>query len=139
MKQLLVSMNGRKVPWEALSRAIALAKRLEARVHVLVVAPRESALEVLDPTSRNTLEQRVRAAGEDGVRVDSFFAEGNYEEEVVSFVKHNKINLLITEHDHNDARGAERESASLQTIRHRVSCPVEIVTPRKSEQRGSGI
>ncbi len=133
MERILVSMSNRMVPWEALTRSVALAKRINAQVFVLtVVGPGKSA-DSVDPENRTKLEQLVEAAGEDGVHIDSFISEGNYEDEVIRFVKQNRITLLVTEYGTGGCREQEREQISLQQIRHRISCRVEIVTPRKSD------
>ncbi len=133
MERILVSRNGRTVPWEALARSIALAKRIDARLYVLTVLPQGQAMDSADPETVKRLDRRIKDATEDGVRIDSFLAEGNYEQEVINFAQQNKITLLVTEHGGVDGRHAEREWASLQTIRHRVSCRVEIVTARRPE------
>ncbi len=135
MERILVSMSSRMTPWEALTRSVALARRINARVFVLTVVGPGKSMEDIDPENRTKLEQLVEAAGEDGVHIDSFISEGNYEDEVITFVKHNKITLLVTEYGTSGDKEHEREQASLQKIRHRVSCRVEIVTPRKSDYK----
>lgn len=136
MERILVTMNGRKALWEALSRSIALAERIKARLYVLVVFSKNSAERDFDEGFIQELERHVEEAKEDGRPVDLFIAEGSYEQEVIRFVEENKITLLVTEYTGGTGRIAEREKASLQMIRHRVSCRVEIVTPRKTESKG---
>ncbi len=135
MERILVSMSNRIIPWEALTRSVALARRINAQVFVLTVVGPGKSMDDIDPENRTKLDQLVEAAGQDGVHIDSFISEGNYEDEVITFVKHNKITLLVTEYGTGGDKEHEREQASLQQIRHRVSCRVEIVTPRKSDYK----
>ncbi|QJT09716.1 universal stress protein [Oceanidesulfovibrio marinus] len=136
MERILVSMNRGKVPWEALSRSIALAKRIGASLYVLSVFPPGKPDAGPDPDSRRKLDQQIKDASDDGLHVDSFISEGSYEQEVIRFVEQNKITLLVTEYGNIGRGHSEQEWASLQTIRHRVSCRVEIVTPRRMTSRG---
>lgn len=137
MERILVSMHGTQGSWAALSRAVSLAKRIEARVYVLLVrtsAPRkDDGLPSTERAMRRQLELFIESAKAEGIHIDHFVAEGAYEEEVIHFVDNHRITLLVAETVNGDGRAGERESVSLRKIRHRISCRVELVSPRKNE------
>jgi nucleotide-binding universal stress UspA family protein len=141
MERILVSMSAHHGAWGAWSRAISLAKRIEARVYALLVMPRgakgvigrhadnEAVLAV-----RKRLELLIETAKLDGVRIDFFISEGSYEEEVIRFIEDNKITMLVVEQRDSEMRLSDRELAHIQKIRHRIRCRVELVTPRKTQE-----
>lgn len=143
MERILVSMDCRSGCWGALSRAISLAERIEAKLYALLVLPplvkgfgmdeRKAACGAV----QQRLELLVEAARSEGAQIDYFISEGDYEEEVTRFVERNRITLVIVEsHDVKDPL-SERYSRQIRRIRHRISCRVELVSPRKKnpEQR----
>ncbi len=139
MERILVCMDGTHGGWEALSRSIALAGRIEARVSVLRVLPPQqlgAAASSQEDAVRDRLELRIEAAKSQGVRIQHFVAEGGFEEEVIRFVEHDRTTLLVVEAMDGDGRGDGRsqdaESTWLQRVRHRVSCRVEVVSPKKN-------
>lgn len=138
MERILVPMTQRRGAFEALARALSLARRIPARVFVLFVVegdqPERPVVPPLDETEdRRRARLMLERAQADGVAVDSFVAEGAFEEEVIRFAKENRITLLVAENAGAEQRVAERESQSLREIRHRISCRVEVVTPRPDE------
>lgn len=137
MERILVSMHGAHGSWAALSRAVSLAKRIDAWVYVLLVrassARKEDGLPSTERTMRRQLELFIESAKAEGIHIDQFVAEGAYEEEVIHFVDNHRITILVAETGNGDGRSGERESASLRKIRHRISCRVELVSPRKNE------
>lgn len=138
MERILVSMKGHKVPWEALARSIALCRRIGASLYVLSVLPPGKAKKTSAPEGTKKLEQQLKDAAEHSVHTESFITEGKYEQEVIKFVEQHRITRLVTEHGNANGANEERDLASLQMIRHRVSCCFEIVTPRKRESREDG-
>jgi nucleotide-binding universal stress UspA family protein len=142
MERILVSMDGRHGAWEAWSRATSLAKRIDARVYALLVLP------AAEPSGKGSggnadkvkkrLELLIELAKSEGLRIDYFISEGSYEDEVVRFADQNKVTLLVTESSEGENRHADKESAPSRRIRHRVSCRVEVVSPRKNQQPSVG-
>ncbi len=143
MEKILVSMDGGRGAWEAWSRAISLAKRIDAKIYVLLVTPPSGAdpLEG-DPAAerrvhmqaagtRERLELLIEAAKSDNIRVDYFISEGRYEEEVIRFIDQNRITLLVVESPGGDSRYLDRQSAFIRRLRHRSTCRVEVVSLRK--------
>lgn len=137
MENILVAFDSRHGAWEAFSRACALAARMEVRLNVLLVmrgdGPKLPRAEVeAEECVRKRLEQLIEAAKAEGFKINYFVAEGNYEDQVIDFVNHNKISLLVYELTEGDARSADKDFATLRSIRHRISCRVEVVAPRKT-------
>jgi nucleotide-binding universal stress UspA family protein len=137
MERILVGIDGQHSAWEALARAFALAKRIGAHLHVLLVRPTgekgRADLDAQNETSlRKHLELRIEAAKAQGVQVEYYITEGGYEDEVVRFVNHNRITLLVYELRDGEHKSNERGSGALKAIRHRISCKVEVVAPRKN-------
>lgn len=139
MERILVSMDARRGSWEAWSRAVSLAKRIDARLYTLLVLPqaeqrptggadRGAASDV-----RKRLELLLQKAELDGIHVDYFVSEGTYEEEIIHFVEQNKITLIVAEHPDGSLKHPDRENSDIRKIRHRVNCRMEFVTPRKNK------
>ena len=138
MEHILVCMTPRHGAFGALGRAVALAKRITAKVSVLfVAAPPESQGQTTPPLAEMEARRRLRLlverARSEGVAIEWFVAEGNYEEEVIRFARDHKVTLLVSETTDAEGRQSERETQSLRQILHRVSCRVELVSPRKDE------
>ncbi len=138
MERILVSMDARLGAWEAWSRAVALAKRIDAGVFALLVLPPSPPAghfhgEHETARTRNRLEALIELAKSEGIRVDYFVSEGDYEEEVIRFVNSNKITLLVAESSSiGENRHMERDLTPIRKIRHRITCRVELVSPRKN-------
>lgn len=138
MERILVGLDSTLHGKEALWRAMELTKRIAARLYVLVVLTPDAPLE---GTSENALSSAVKSrlemlrqwAQEEGVPVDCFVTQGKFEEEVVHFVKQHKITLLVAESSTGETRQNERDQA-LESIRHRVQCRLEMVTPKKIQE-----
>jgi len=136
MEQILVGIDGQHSAWEALARACTLAKRIDAHLHVLLVQPsadnKASSGEVQNAEDlRKHLELRIKTAKSQGIPIDYFITEGQYEEEIVRFVNHYRITLLVYELNYRELNSTEKGTLSLQAIRHRIACKVETVAPRK--------
>jgi nucleotide-binding universal stress UspA family protein len=138
MEKILVAIDGKHGAWEAFSHACSLAKRIHVQLNILLVIPRNSAklshtAKEMEEHSKNRLELLIEAAKADGISVNYFIAEGNYDDEVISFVNHNKITLLVHEtHEGNTRPVCNEMAASLRSLRHRITCTMEIVAPKKT-------
>jgi hypothetical protein len=131
-------MHCRNGPWGALSRAILLARRIDAKLFALLVLPpcaESSGIEQHSPSckTRERLELLIEIAKSEGSRIDYFISEGNYEEEVIRFVEQNRITLLIAEYPDEEDPHWERDMAQIRKIQHRIACRVELVSPRKTQ------
>ena len=138
MERILVGMTPRHGAFAALTRAISLAKRIDAKVHVLCVAgtpggESHGSPPMAEADDRKRLRFMVQQAQEEGVGIEYFVTEGNYEEEVIRFARDRKITLLVSESADGEGRQSERDAQSLRLILHGIACRVELVTPRKDE------
>jgi len=137
MDKILVAMDGRRGAWEALSHASSLAKRIQVDLNVLlVIAPDRDNLPQTERDVEETVKKRlallIETAKAEGVTINYFLTEGNYEDEVINFVNHHKIALLVLETIDGDARSVSKDSASLRALRHRLTCKMEVVAPMKN-------
>jgi K+-sensing histidine kinase KdpD len=139
MERILVGINSHHSAWEAFYRACALANRIEAKLHVLLVLSnsmdgRHPMEQEQEATLRTRLELLIEKAKSDGIQVNYFIAEGPYEEAVIRFVDHHRITLLVYELPEGQIRSGEKGLPGLSTIRHRISCKVELVAPKTNQQ-----
>jgi hypothetical protein len=130
--------------WGAWSRAISLARRIDAKLYALFLAPlcAQTAGTAEEHNTaggvRERLELLIELAKSEGVRVDYYISEGNYEEEVIRFVEQNRITLLVAESPEKENSNSEREFAQIRKIQHRITCRVELVSPRKTQDFNTG-
>jgi len=122
----------------AVYRAIHLAERIKANVHILLVCYQEpasspaDAFTGLEDTAKKHLELMIEKARSNGVNVNCHIANGNFEDEVVRFVVEKKITLLILGLPHGDSESPVEFNKSLYAIRQNVRCAIELV--RRKEQ-----
>ena len=144
MEKLLVAIDSRYGAWEALSHACSLAKRIDATLNILLVVPLRrrnfsSQSKEVEEAIRKRLGLLIEAAKAEDVKINYFTTEGEYAQEVIDFVNNNKISLLIHEADDTKIRSAKREQVFLSSLRHRVSCTVEIVFTKKNIDKNERI
>jgi len=142
MEKILIAINGKDEAWEALSHACSLAGRIPAQISVLLVqatvAPAIHQYKTEETEEfRKRLELLLEAAKAEGIAINFFITEGDYEDEVISFIKANKISLFIHEtHVSNGIREKKRKAAdkepaaALSRLRHRIPCRMEVVVPK---------
>ncbi len=143
MERILVGTSPRQGAFSALARAISLAKRINARVHVLFVSPPSggaaTATEDEDaPAEHRRLRLMAQQAAQEGVGIECFVTRGNYEDEVIRFAREHKITLLVSESADGEGRTSERDGQSLKQILHGIACRVELVSPRRDETATQG-
>ncbi len=136
MEKILVAINSKHGAWEALSHACSLAKRIDAILNILLVVPLDrqkmlSSEKEVEEAIKKRLELLIEAAKAEGILINYFIAEGRYEEEVINFVNHNKISLLVHEANLEDTRSANKDLIYLRLLQHRITCSVEIVSTKK--------
>jgi nucleotide-binding universal stress UspA family protein len=124
--------------WGALSRAVSLAQRIDAKLYALLVLPpsaKSAGIEEHEAwcRTRERLELLIEIAKSEGSQIEYFISEGNYEEEVIRFVQQNRITLVIAESRDEGDPHAERDLAQIRKIQHRIACRVEVVSPRKTQ------
>nr|CBX29070.1 hypothetical protein N47_J00510 [uncultured Desulfobacterium sp.] len=131
-------MNAQYDAWEALGRAISLAKRIKATVFVLrVFNPEAKEGAAQEQFMKNSaacrLESIIQNARSDSVNIEYFVTEGDFNEEVIRFVEHNKISLLIMEPgilEGDILKNSEKGLCPTKDILYHISCRVEVVSPK---------
>jgi K+-sensing histidine kinase KdpD len=144
MQRILVIVNARHYPWEALNRAVALANRIEARVFVLrVFHPDDKETWALGQGEKTPAERRleniIQTARTASVTIEYFVTQGEFEEEVIRFVEYNNISLLVVEPGNLEEESSEKcekgkVKDSLGKFLHQISCRVEVVSQKRDVQ-----
>jgi len=129
-------MNHKNGAWEALSHACFLAKRIPAQINVLFVetptnGKNKTVEKALQDEIRKRLAMHIEQFKSEGIVINLFMTEGSYENEIIRFARHNRITLILHEAREEDGRSMGLLSAPLRSLRHRLACRVEIVSPKK--------
>ncbi|PJA48554.1 MAG: universal stress protein UspA [Syntrophobacterales bacterium CG_4_9_14_3_um_filter_49_8] len=140
MERILVIVNNKNYSWEALGRAVSLAKRINAKVFVLkIFSPQEKEIGAIEQDMKTSagrrLENIIQTARADSIKIEHFVTEGAFKEEVIRFVEHNKISILVVEPGSWETKSSENLEKGLgpiQEILYRISCRVEMVSQKKS-------
>jgi len=137
MEKILVAIDARYGAWAALSHACSLGKRMDVDLNVLLINPKHRGKGkavgcALEPAVKKRLELLMEAAKSEGITINYFMTEGSYEEEVIHFVNHHKITLLVCETRGGDARSAAKDAIALRALSHRLHCKMEVVAPIKT-------
>ena len=138
MEKVLVAIDDKHGAWEPLSHAISLAKRISMQLNILLVGSGRTS--DLSPSARDSEREVKRhidlmkeSAQAAGIPVNYFVTEGNFEEEVINFINCNRITLLvIQEVQSENNRPMNRNTASWNTLRHRIACKIDVVAPKKA-------
>ena len=134
MERILVALDpGRTTLWAAV-HGINLARRIKAKVYVLVVtssAEPGGEEAYIQKTIKKELEPLIDEARSEGVWIDFYVAYGKFHEEVIRFIKENKITLLIVGVLVSGKKTISAKfSDMLEEIRRRVSCRIEMVNEK---------
>jgi len=117
----------------AVYRAIHLAERIKANVHILLVWYQEpvsspaGAITGLEDAAKKHLDLMIEKARSNGVNIHYHIANGNFEDEVIRFVAEKKITLLILGLPHGETESSAEFNKSLYAIRQNVRCAIELV------------
>jgi nucleotide-binding universal stress UspA family protein len=124
----------------AIYRAIHLAARIGASVHVLLITDREHPLSrdelltELEGAFRDRLELMIEKGRSEGITVNLYISHGNYEKEVIRFVQRNRITLLILgfpDVASEDPEAVKTFNKSAARIHQSVDCTVELVQQKE--------
>lgn len=117
----------------AVYRAIHLAERIKANVHLLLVwyqEPTSSPVDAftgLEDAAKKHLELMIEKARSNGVSVHYYISKGNFEDEVIRFVAEKKITLLILGLPYGNSESSVEFNKALYAIRQNVRCAIELV------------
>lgn len=117
----------------AVYRAIHLAERIKANVHILLVlygkavsAPADAVVG-LENAAKKHLELMIENARSSGVNVHYYLSQGAFEDEVVRFVREKKITMLILGLPDEESENSGEFKKTLYGIRRNVRCAIELV------------
>ena len=136
MEKILVGMDPEKTSLWAAVYALNLAKRINARVYFLLVIDTETQgkkdglREELETFVKDRLESLIEEGLSDGISVDYYITHGQYDNELVKFVKENRITLLVVGSPTDSYGHSDDFNDLLEKIRHRIDCRIEVVHKR---------
>ena len=149
MEKILVGLDLEKISLWAAVHALNLAKRIQARVYFLLVinpadkGSEESLMRQVEASMKVSLESLIKEGIADGITVDYYISYGQYDNELVKFVKENRITMLVVGSPTPQDEHLEDFDDLLEKIRHRIDCRIEIVheksikkTKRTKKRRG---
>jgi nucleotide-binding universal stress UspA family protein len=141
MEKILVGMNPVSASFWAGLHALNLAKRIDARICFLRVVNSRSSEDRSHRADQDTLsdvtkrlDHFVEKARAEGIPVDCYVSEGDYESELVRFVQEKGITMLILGAPEGHGLPPARFSAFLDRIRHRVDCRIEVLHEKPFSQ-----
>ncbi len=137
MEKILIAIDGIYGAWEALSHACSLAQRMEVQLNVLLITPPVGKKLSLGEQKQlqqvqNRLSLCIEQAVAEGIDIKCFYTEGNYVEEIINFTNQNNITLLISEQTPGRFRQTRESISALHSLKHRINCRIEVVTPKKN-------
>jgi nucleotide-binding universal stress UspA family protein len=133
MEKILVGLYPGKTSLWAAIHALNLSKRINARLYFLLVINPEvkksdqSLVRQVEATIRSDLESLIEEGISDGIPVDYYITTGQYENELVKFVKENKITMLVVGSPTPQDGSFEDFEDLLEKVRHRIDCRIEVV------------
>ena len=117
----------------AVYRAIHLAERIHATVHILLVLtskPPALAVDKADDMkrlARKHLDLMIEKARSIGITVYYYMTIGDFETEIIRFVAEHKITMLILGLPNSGAGTAAEFQRTLCNIRQNIRCTIELV------------
>ena len=133
MEKILVGLDLEKTSLWAAVHALNLAKRIQARVYFLLVinpankGSEESLMRQVEASMKASLESLIKEGIADGIPVDYYISYGQYDNELVKFVKENRITMLVVGSPTPQDGHLEDFDDLLEKIRHRIDCRIEVV------------
>ena len=137
METILAAMAPIETHFHAGVHALNLARRIHARVLLLLICPLSSRRSngtmenEVDASVKRRLSSLIEEARSEGITVEYYLAYGPFERELVSFIQENKITLLVVE-SQSSRDSKDEPEGFLDRIRHRIGCRIEVVN-EKSE------
>ena len=134
MEKILVGMNPVSTSFWAGMHALNLVKRIDARVCFLYVTDPESSEDREYPPyqdaasdEKERVDHFVEKARAEGIPVDYYVSEGDYESELIRFVHEKGITMLVLGAPAGHQAAPNRFSTFLDRIRHSVNCRIEVL------------
>ncbi len=134
MEKILVALNSGKTTLWSVVHALNLAKRIRARVYILIIpGPISEEKETKKSVSmiQKELSPLIDGARLDGVLVDTYISYGKYDQEIIRFIRENSIDLLIIGIPSSQKVNYKSKFFDdVEKIRQRIDCRIEIVNER---------
>ena len=133
MEKILVGLYPGKTSLWAAVHALNLSKRINARLFFLLVIDPEakgsdqSLMRQIEASVKSSLESLIEEGISDGIPVDYYITYGQYVNELVKFVKENKITMLVVGSPTPQEVRIDDFEDLLEKIRHRIDCRIEVV------------
>ena len=129
MEKILVGLDPGKTSLWAAVHALNLAKRIQARLYfLLVIDPEatkgsdESLIRQIEASMKASLESLIEEGISEGIPVDYYITYGQYDNELIKFVKENRITMLVVGSPTPQDGRLEDFDDLLERIRHRIDC-----------------
>ena len=142
MERILVGLDTAEGSLWSGIHALNLAKRIDAKVSFLLV---------IDPDidkHKNALQDQRKAhmskslgalieqGRDEGIGVDYFVTYGDYDNEVVRFIKENKITMLVVGLPPDPDVSSGNFTELIEKVRHRIDCRIEVVQEKNLKPTG---
>jgi nucleotide-binding universal stress UspA family protein len=146
MEKILAGLYPGKTSLWAAVHALNLSKRINARLYFLLVIDNaikgsdKSLMRHIEASMKSSLESLIEEGISEGIPVDYYITYGQYDNELVKFVKENKITMLVVGSPTSQDMCLEDFDDLLEKIRHRIDCRIEVVHEKtvKTTKKGGG-
>lgn len=144
MEKILVGLYPGKTSLWAAVHALNLSTRIKSRLFfLLVIDPSEKGKDerVMCPMAasmKSSLDSLVEEGISDGIPVDYYITYGQYDNELVKFVKENRISILVIGFPPCQQGRFKDFDNLLEKIRHRIDCRIEVVHEKTVKKRKKG-
>ena len=144
MEKILVGLYPGKTSLWAAVHALSLSKRINARLYfLLVIDPRskesdKSLMRQVENSIKSSLESLIEEGISDGIPVNYYITYGQYDNELVKFVRENKITMLVVGSPTSQEGRLDDFEDLLEKIRHRIDCRIEVVHKKTVKKRRKG-
>jgi nucleotide-binding universal stress UspA family protein len=133
MEKILVGLYPGKTSLWAAVHALNLSKRINAKIYFLLVldpeakGSEESMVHKVEASMKSNLESLIEEGISDGIPINYYITYGQYDNELVKFVKQNKITMLVVASPTPQDGCFEDFEDLIEKIRHRIECRIEVV------------
>jgi nucleotide-binding universal stress UspA family protein len=140
MERILVGIDSRETDLAPGIHAVNLAKRIQAKVFFLLITqPGSQKPEAGEGGLVSRLERLIGHARSEGLPVEYFVSEGPFESETIRFIQENSVNLLVVGHPRDGGEASQKKfQRTLENIRLRVDCHIEVVNQRDQSMHTEG-
>lgn len=139
MDRILVAIDhGKGSVWAAV-HAFNLAKRIKAKVFFLLIidsshiGSEKQRISQIEAAMKARIEPLIEEGLSEGIPIDYYISHGRYENELVKFVKENRITILVVGSPAGHSKHPGDFNDLIEKIRHRIDCCIEVVHEKGSK------